>query len=342
MLTFHSEYTKSRRAKVEIHGGEIVPPLECPERVDLVLAGIRKSRLGEVREPQAYGLAPVLAIHATRYVQFIEHAWDDWIAAGYGGEPIPTIWPGRHLRQDVVPSHINGALGYYALAGETAISAGTFEAAQASKDVALAATDHVLDTGQAAFGLCRPPGHHATTDQYGGYCFFNNAAIAAQHALDRGATRIAILDVDYHHGNGTQDIFYARDDVFFASIHADPRFEFPYYLGFADETGYGRGEGFNINYPLPSGTDYDEWSIALGGALREIRKYAPDLLVISLGVDTFEGDPLGKFRLKSGDYADLGKRISRCGIPTVFLLEGGYAVEEIGMNVVNVLMGFDG
>ncbi|VFT17524.1 acetylpolyamine aminohydrolase [Pseudomonas aeruginosa] len=176
----------------------------------------------------------------------------------------------------------------------------------------------------------------------GGYCFFNNAAIAAQAFLDRGAGRVAILDVDYHHGNGTQDIFYDRADVLFTSIHGDPRFEYPYFLGYADEKGNGVGTGYNFNYPLAAGSDWATWSQALQAAIRQIQAYAADVLIVSLGVDTFKEDPISQFRLDSPDYLRMGEAIGKLGLATLFVMEGGYAVEEIGINAVNVLQGFEG
>nr|WP_163500474.1 histone deacetylase family protein [Halomonas socia] len=341
MLTFHSPDTQLRQPVSELHGGEMVSPFECPARVEIILRHLRASSLGEIRAPRSYGLDPVLAVHDRDYVDFLAGCWDAWQAAGLPGEPMPSVWPSRRMRGDRIPEHIDGKLGYYALAAETAICAGTFAAAQASKDIALAATDHVLDNATPAFGLCRPPGHHAASDQYGGYCFFNNAAIAAQHALDRGLARVAILDVDYHHGNGTQQIFYDRDDVLFLSLHGDPLEAFPYFLGHADETGSGRGAGYNVNYPLPTGTDYPRWRQALEQAMQRIGDYRPELLIVSLGVDTYEHDPISAFKLASDDFGDYGRRLAQLGLPTVFLLEGGYAVEEIGHNVVKVLHGFE-
>lgn len=341
MLTFHSEDTKKRQAKTELYGGKMVPPFECPERVDIVINRVREVGLGDIRSPQAYSMDPVLAVHESHYVDFLKHAWDEWQAAGFEGEPIPSIWPTRRMREDEIPDHIDGKIGYYALAAETSLCAGTFEAAQVSKDIALSTLDHVTKTGDPAFGLCRPPGHHAAVDQYGGYCFFNNAAIVAQQALDNGMQKVAIVDVDFHHGNGTQDIFYDREDVFFLSLHGDPRSEFPYFLGYANETGRGKGAGFNANYPMLAGTNYATWSNALDDAIQRVRHYKPDLVIVSLGVDAFEKDPISTFKLKSPDFTNCGSRIKQLGLPTVFLLEGGYAVAEIGINAVNVLTGFD-
>ena len=190
------------------------------------------------------------------------------------------------------------------------------------------------------FALCRPPGHHAGSDLYGGYCFLNNAAIAAQGFIDGGAARVAILDVDFHHGNGTQDIFYNRNDVLFLSLHGEPENAFPHFLGYADETGIGPGDGFNFNYPLPPGTPYHQWHTALTEAFNEIRRYSPDALVVSLGVDTFEHDPISFFKLGSSDFTHYGAEIAQLDLPTLFVMEGGYAVEQIGINTLNVLDGF--
>ena len=176
----------------------------------------------------------------------------------------------------------------------------------------------------------------------GGYCYINNAAVAAQWFRDQGAKRVAILDVDYHHGNGTQEIFYARDDVQVINLHGDPMTEYPFFLGHADERGAGAGEGFNLNYPMPSGTAFDKWSEALEDGCQKLAAYAPDVVVVSLGVDTFEKDPISQFKLNSADYPKIGARIARLGLPTLFVMEGGYAVDEIGINAVGVLTGFEG
>jgi acetoin utilization deacetylase AcuC-like enzyme len=227
------------------------------------------------------------------------------------------------------------------MAGETSISHGTWEAARAAADVALTGASRLKEGARAAFALCRPPGHHAARDLYGGYCFLNNAAIAAQYLRDAGAARVAILDVDFHHGNGTQDIFYDRPDVLYISLHGDPAEAFPYFSGFADETGTGAGAGFTLNLPLPPGTEFGAWQDALRAALMRIENFRADALVVSLGVDTFAEDPISFFRLQSADFSTYGRMIGACGLQTLFVLEGGYAVGEIGVNVVNVLSGFE-
>lgn len=340
MITVFSKEHVLRNAATELYGGQLVRPHECPERAEIVLERVRSVSLGEVVEPARFGLAPVLRVHEAQFVDFLSRAWTDWVAAGNRGEAIPDNWPARRMTQRP-PRHISGRLGYYAMAAETSISAGSWEAARAAADVALTAATHLNRGARSAFALCRPPGHHAARDMYGGYCFLNNAAIAAQWLRDQGALRIAILDVDFHHGNGTQDIFYDRTDVLYASVHGDPADAFPYFLGYADETGIGAGTGFNLNLPLPRNTGFPAWAEALGAALARIRGFGPDALVVSLGVDTFAQDPISFFKLESEDFATYGRMIRECKVPTLFVFEGGYAVAEVGINTVNVLTGFE-
>jgi acetoin utilization deacetylase AcuC-like enzyme len=341
VITVYSEKHKLRDPKTELSGGVFISPMEIPARAETILASVRAAGLGEVIEPGSHSLDPVMKLHDPEYIHFLESAWREWVEDGNSGEAIAESWPPRgdlHRR----PESIVGKLGYYALAAETSITHGTWEAAGAAVDVALTAQERIAEGVGAAFALCRPPGHHAARALYGGYCFFNNAAIAAQAFLDQGAGRVAILDVDFHHGNGTQSLFYDRHDALFLSLHGDPAHAFPYYLGYADESGRGEGEGANVNYPLPPGTAYDSWKKALGHACARIAEFSPDALVVSLGVDTFKGGPISFFALESEDYKLAGARIARLNVPTLFVMEGGYAVAEIGTNTVNVLLGFEG
>lgn len=342
MKTVYTDRHKLRDARTELCGGELVPPFECPVRAEYILERVRARGLGEVITPAAHGLAPVLAIHDADYVAFLQSCWDEWVAEGMQGEAIATTWPSRRMTRSQPPRNIDGKIGYYCLASETSITEGTWEAAAAAADVALTGQALVSAGARSAFALCRPPGHHAAQDMFGGYCFLNNAAIAAQAFRDAGAARVAILDVDFHHGNGTQAIFYDRADVMFLSLHGDPDDAFPYFLGGADETGAGAGAGFNVNYPLPEGCPFDKWAEALDDACARIRAYAPDALVVSLGVDTYRDDPISFFRLESADFRTYGTRLAGLGLPTLFVMEGGYAVAEIGVNTVNVLEGFEG
>jgi acetoin utilization deacetylase AcuC-like enzyme len=306
----------------------------------MVLDRVHESGLGAVVAPSAFGLAPILKVHDEQFVHFLQGAWNEWVAAGNRGEAIPDCWPARRMAQRC-PDGIAGKLGYYAMAAETSIGPGTWEAAQAAADVALTAAALLAKGERAAFALCRPPGHHAARDLYGGYCFLNNAAIAAQHLRDEGAQRVAILDVDFHHGNGTQDIFYTRADVLYASLHGDPVDAFPYFSGYAEETGSGAGAGYNLNLPLARGTRFPAWREALEHALRCVRKFAPQALVVSLGVDTFVQDPISFFKLESPHFSEYGRMLGGLELPTLFVFEGGYAVADVGINAVNVLAGYE-
>jgi acetoin utilization deacetylase AcuC-like enzyme len=339
MRTFYSDDHHLHHGRCELIDGQLMPCFEMPSRADHVLARVQARQLGEVLAPHDYGLAPLQRVHSPAYLEFFRGAWDRWAAMGKEGDLLPYTWPARTLRQ-VKPTSLHGELGYYSFDGGAPITGGTWQAAYSAAQVALSGVADIQTGAYSAFALCRPPGHHAAGELMGGYCYLNNAAIAAQAFLDQGRKRVAILDVDYHHGNGTQSIFYDRSDVLFASIHGDPAEEFPFFLGYADETGEGQGEGLNFNYPLSAGSAWEAWAAALEQACGEIDRYGADVLVVSLGVDTFKEDPISQFKLDSPDYLVMGERIARLGKPTLFVMEGGYAVEEIGINAVNVLEGF--
>ncbi len=341
MKTIYTEKHRLRNSKTELYGGQLVEPFERPSRAEYILNRVQETQLGPILDPQDLGFEPIYKVHDRHYVKFLQSAWELWQAEEFLGEAIPTTWPARRMSHRV-PEFIEGKLGYYAMAGETSISDGTWEAAYWSSQVALTGVQKVLAGSKGVFALCRPPGHHAAIDMYGGYCFLNNAAIAAQSFLDNGARRVAIVDVDFHHGNGTQDIFYKRQDVLFASLHGHPTDAFPHFLGYADEQGEADGVGFNHNYPMKSGTGFDQWREALSDALKQVSEFAPDALVISLGVDTFENDPISFFKLQSPDFITYGADIAQLGLPTLFVMEGGYDIGEIGVNTVNVLQGFEG
>lgn len=340
MITVYSDDHRLQHGKAELHGNKLVPCFEKPERADMVLDRIRQRKLGCVIAPEGFGLAPFQRVHSAEYIAFLQNAWADWLAAGGDGDALPPCTPMPDMSRRV-PRSIWGRISYYSFDASAPLTGGTWAAAKASANVALTGQNLITGGEKSAFALCRPPGHHASTSYYGGYCFLNNAAIAAQAFRDAGASRVAILDVDYHHGNGTQSIFYDRDDVFFLSLHGDPEEDYPFFLGHADETGRGRGEGYNANYPLPHGTGAETWFDVLDQAIRRIKAYKPDALVVSLGVDTYEGDPISHFKLKSDDFLTMGRRLAQPGLPTLFVMEGGYAVEDLGINAVNVLEGFE-
>jgi len=341
MWTIYSDAHRLHRPRLEVVDGELADSLEKPERADQVLNEVVARQLGPVALAVEHGLEAAARVHSADYLRYLQHAWQNWAALGRTRDVLPYCFAVRGMGK-VQPDHPDGLAGYYAMDGAAPIGAGTWQAARSSVDCALSALERISQQrDRAAFALCRPPGHHAGADYLGGYCYLNNAAIAAQRLRDEGCARVAVLDIDHHHGNGTQQIFYERNDVLFVSLHADPAREYPYFLGHAQERGEGPGLGFNLNLPLPEGADYARWSEALHTGCAAIEAFAPDALVVSLGVDTYEADPLSTFRLKPSDFLRVGERIGACRVPTLFVLEGGYALTEMGSNVVNVLEGFE-
>lgn len=318
----------------ELHNGEMMAYSETPARAEAIAAV-----LGPLEPATDHGEGPLAAVHAPDYLGFLKTAWERWKGAGRPGDAIAYTFPvGPRKAQDL--KRIDALMGRYSFDASTPITTHTWEAVNASAQSALTALDIVRSGERAAFALCRPPGHHAGPDYCGGYCYINAAAVAAQAAIDSGARRVAVLDIDYHHGNGTQDIFWRRGDVLYASIHADPATDYPFYWGHADETGEGEGQGTTLNLPLPQGTTLDPYRRALGQALDAIARFGPELLVVSYGADTWEGDPISHFALSTGDFAVLARDIARCGWPTVVVMEGGYAVDALGLNASAFLSGF--
>jgi len=332
---------------VELLAGRQIPCYESPERA----VAIERALLGaggyELREPQAFGLEPILAVHDRTLVDVVEHAWTDALAAGADGSHplIPDTFKlaaySGPMEPLALPSAAHLRLGAFCFDTATPMVAGTAAAARAAVDVALSAAHAVVDGAALAYGLCRPPGHHAARAMLGGYCFYNNAAIAAEWLRrDGGFARVAMLDIDYHHGNGTQQLFWERGDVLYCSLHADPARAYPYFSGFASERGAGAGEGLTRNFPLPADTSLDGYADALSEALDAVAAFDPDApLVVSLGFDTFERDPIGDLALRTADYAEIGRAIGGMGPRTVVLQEGGYAVDAIGANAVAFLGG---
>ncbi len=318
----------------ELHNGAFVPYAETPARAAAFCAGA-----GAVEAPADHGEAPILSVHNADYVAFLKTAHARWVAAGRPGDVMGYVWPvvGRRALD---LTRIDALAGRYSMDSSTPLTADSWTSAYWSTQSALSALDAVLAGDSVAVGLCRPPGHHAGADYLGGYCFINQAAVAAQAAREAGVERVAILDIDYHHGNGTQDIFWERGDVFYASVHADPATDFPFYWGHADETGEGEGAGATLNLPLPQGTDIAAFRAAQTEALAAIARFAPGLLIVSFGADTFVGDPISNFALETGDYAVLAGDIAAAGFPTVVLTEGGYAVDALGENIASFLSGF--
>jgi acetoin utilization deacetylase AcuC-like enzyme len=333
MRCFWDERQRDHAPTTEFFNGALHPAAEHPGRVDAILSAI-----GTTEPVHDRGIDPLLRVHSPDYLAFLQNAYAEWRAAGRDGDAFPYTFPivGRRALQF---DRIDAKLGQYSFDTSSPIGAGTWRSSYWGAQTALAALDAVRDGG-TAFAFCRPPGHHAGRDYLGGYSYLNNAAIAAAEAIALGHRSVAILDIDYHHGNGTQDIFYDRADVRFASIHADPRTDYPFFWGHADEAGEGAGQSANLNLPLPRGTTFQTYDAALAKALDRLGQAEPELLVVSFGADTWQGDPISHFALITADYAKLARRIDRIGLPTVIVMEGGYAVDALGANVASFLGGF--
>lgn len=340
-------------------GGQKVPSLEVPERVLQILKALQSTSWAEICPPEDFGLDPILAVHAPGYLNFLRDAYAEWLQAPLDADYertalLPATFPPPGWRGHI-PESLLGRAGYYMMDLSAPIVAGTYPAALAAANCALSGAksltiDHKPLTAEkrpssmvyrssSAFALCRPPGHHAGRANCGGYCYLNNAAIAANWLSQFG--KVALLDIDYHAGNGTQDIFYTRADVLTISLHADPNFEYPYYCGYADETGTGPGLGFHRNFPLPAGTDDAAYLEALSAACELVQTFQPQFLVISAGMDIYCEDPLGKIRVTTPGIAQIGAKIASLNLPTLAVLEGGYNNAALGKNIVAFLENFN-
>lgn len=324
----------------ELLNGELVKAHETPDRAEIIHSALLRANLGPIIPPRIFDNSAIETVHDADYLHFLEHIYTQWVAEG--GSPLavlPDTVTTRHM--DRKPTFPLALPGYYTSDLSAPIVEGTYAAAITSAQIALTGAALLAEGTYAAYALCRPPGHHASRDTYGGYSYLNNAAIAANYLCNQPSlSRVAILDIDYHHGNGTQQIFYTRNDVFTVSIHADPAYEYPYFIGFADEYGTGVGEGYNLNIPLAEGITNVPYLAALDRALEAIKHFGPNYVIVATGVDTFEADPIGEFMLTSEVYPLIGQRIATIGQPTLFVQEGGYAVDALGNNIVGLLQGF--
>jgi acetoin utilization deacetylase AcuC-like enzyme len=313
------------------------PNPEQPERADRLLAAAKASGLVH-EKPQDYGLQYIGKVHSKRYLHYLENIFLRWSRIeGGSAEVVPGIHPDR--RDGGYPASAVGQAGWHHCDSASPVSADTWGSALWSAHSAAYAAHAVLNGEQSCYALSRPPGHHATREVASGFCYLNNAAVAA--AVLRGKhERVAILDVDVHHGNGTQEIFYERNDVLTVSIHADPVRFYPFFWGYAEERGTGDGEGFNLNLPLVRGTADDDYLLTLDKALNAIGRYSPGALVVALGLDAFEGDPLRGLAITTPGFARIGERIAALRLPTVLVQEGGYLSDELGDNLASFLQGF--
>ncbi len=315
---------------------------EIPERAEAILSALGAADLRAVTLPLDHGLAPIMAVHDAGLVEFLQGAYQGSRAflAGEAGLFPDGYFAVRGWRRK--PASWQQQAGYYAIDRDCPILAGTWAAAYWSAQIALTAADLVRAGERAAYALCRPPGHHASASQYGGYCYLNNAAIAARY-LQRHPARVAIVDIDYHHGNGTQEIFYADPTVLYCSLHADPDEEYPYFWGSADELGSGAGLGYNRNWPLPAGADDAAYLTALAEALAVVSAFQPAYLVVSAGFDLLAGDPVatsGGFGVTLDGLAQIGARLAGLSLPTLIVQEGGYQHDRLGQAAVQFLRPF--
>jgi acetoin utilization deacetylase AcuC-like enzyme len=321
-----------------IVNGALRPNPEVPERVDALLDAARQAGHAVVT-PEDHGLGPVAAVHGADYIQFLRHIHERWRRIdGASDEVVPNVHPDR--RGAGYPKSAVGQAGYHMADTACPISADTWGSIRASANSAVEAARLLLAGERAAYALCRPPGHHAFRDLAGGFCYFNNTAVAAQ-LLREGLGRVAILDVDLHHGNGTQGIFYERADVLTVSIHADPARFYPFFWGHAQERGAGAGLGHNLNLPLPRGSDDAAYQPALEAALARIRAFAPEALVVALGLDAYEGDPFGGLRVSTDGFARMAEAIAGLGLPSLLVQEGGYLCDDLGPNLAAFLGAFE-
>ena len=352
MKVVHTERHRQHDPKVETYLGIPLPANEVPARADAIRDALTADGGFELVEPVGHGAAPILAVHDPGLVRFLEEAWPAVVEQGIDREfLVADTYPTRGMFQgmsgELIDSRpetraIGGRAGWWGLDSSNPIVAGTYVAARWAVDVAMTTVDVVLGGETAAYGLCRPPGHHAAYSMAGGYCFFNNAAIAADTITRATGERVAILDVDVHHGNGTQQIFWRREDVLYVSLHADPLRLYPFFLGYADEIGEGAGRGANLNLPQPLRADDATYLADLDRALERIVSEPGSILVVSLGFDTYEHDPIGDLALTTNGYHEMGRRVAALGRRLVILQEGGYHVGDLGRNARAWLRGAEG
>lgn len=342
MKTFDTAGDARHAPRFFLTRGQVRANFEVPARA----AALRSALVAMGLAPQPADAAPRAAlesVHTPAYLDFLEAVHRHWIAhPGAGEEAVANIHPTPEmLAQGAVPGGVVGALGWYTADTACPIGPATWAVSVAAAGCALAAAGAVL-AGSSAYALCRPPGHHAYAARAGGHCYLNNAAIAVEALRAGGAKRVAVLDIDSHHGNGTQGIFWQRADVLTVSVHGDPDGYYPWYVGRAHERGAGAGEGFNLNLPLPMGSDDGAWLDAVATGVARVRTFAPDALVVSLGFDASVHEPLNALRVTDDGFARAGAAIAALGLPVALIQEGGYAVDHLGALLTRFLDGFLG
>lgn len=299
--------------------------VEAPVRIRSITKELDRTQIFETMAARKFGIGVIEQAHKPEFVQFLRNACAN---VPPGKSVYPYVFPARNRTRP--PRDLPLRAGYYCIDTFTPLNANAYKAARRSVDCAMTGAECLLDGSRAAYALVRPPGHHAEYEAFGGFCYFNSAAIAAHHLSQQG--RVAMLDIDYHHGNGAQDIFYRRRDVYTISIHGHPRHSYPYFSGFEDEKGEGDGKGYNLNLPLPENIDGERYRTVLTESLDRIRKFKPQFLVVALGLDTAKGDPTGSFCLMAKDFRDNGRMIGELSLPTLIVQEGGYKTQTLGVN----------
>ena len=305
--------------------------VEAPVRIKTILASLDPSGMFTHVKSRHHSLDYIKAVHDGDFVNYLER-----VCRLAGDKPVyPYVFPVRNAARK--PKELPIRAGYYCIDTFTPLTANAFTAARSAVDCGLTGAEHLLDGGKLAYALVRPPGHHAERRVFGSFCYFNTNAVSANLLSRYG--RVAILDVDYHHGNGQQNIFYARDDVLTVSIHGNPHFAYPYFTGFAEEKGEDAGLGYNTNYPLPESIEPAEYLTVLGKALVRIKKFNPMFLVMAIGLDTAKGDPTGTWNLIPRDFEAMGRAVAELDLPTLCIQEGGYKTRTLGKNALALFTG---
>ena len=337
MKVIFSDRQREHNPESYLSSGAAVPNPELPERADRLLAAAMSAGL-EAESPADYGDDLIASIHTPRYLTFLQNIYARWSRIeGASREVLPNVHPIE--RSDGYPKSAVGQVGFHVYDASCPIAAHTWLSARWSAMTAAHAAQRVMSGDPACYALSRPPGHHASQDLAGGFCYLNNSAIAAQHLLSQ-YSRVAIIDVDVHHGNGTQRIFYERADVLTVSIHADPIRFYPFFWGYANETGVGAGLGYNLNIPLARGTGDEDYLKSLDVALNAVSDYAPEAIVIALGLDAHEDDPYQGMKITTPGFARIGARLAALAMPTVIVQEGGYLSDALGPNLASFLNDF--
>ncbi|TPN85621.1 histone deacetylase family protein [Mesorhizobium sp. CU2] len=339
MLAIFDERQFLHRPLTRIAGGELKRSPEQPERIAALLHGLDEAGIA-VQPPREHPIDAIAAMHDRDYLAFLETGFQAWRQLpGAGPELRSSVHPSRHMSR--LPQDLLGRAGFYQADASCVLVEGTWEAARASANTAVDAMARVLAGEDAAYALCRPPGHHAYRDQAGGFCYLNNAAIAANLAASQDA-RVAIVDVDVHHGNGTQALFYNRRDVLTVSVHGDPAHLYPYYAGYADEIGAGYAEGYNLNLPVPLMSGTEAYLAAVAKAYEAVRQFSPDVLIIALGLDASKDDPFACMAVDETGFRRMGEMLAALRHPTLIVQEGGYPSPTLADSLAAFLNGFVG